>query len=320
MRKIGLIINPSAGFHRRDRGAARAFRRLLDGAGIVAESHSLEDLPTVARRFRDEGVEILALSGGDGTGSATLTAFADVYGDEPLPTVALLRGGTMNTVANSLGVPRRRPRALLRGLVRWAQRSDGDAPPDTVTVHPLRVDGRLGFLFGVGVVYQFLAAYYEAGRGHPTAVTAAKVLAHGIASVAVGGAYARAMTAPVTLDVSVDGVGWLRQPCLTVAAGAVDQIGLGFRPFYKAGTAPGRFHILGITASAAAFTRVLPRVHRGLSMGPDVATEALAARASVASPSGGLDYMVDGDLFRASAPVTVELGPPVEVLRGRRAT
>lgn len=318
MRTIGLIINPAAGFHRRDRGAARAFRRLLDGAGIVAESRSLDDLPTIARRFRDEGVEILALSGGDGTGSATLTAFAEVYGANPLPTAALLRGGTMNTVANSLGVPRRRPRALLRrlvGLARGAQ-EDAEALLDTVTVHPLRVDGRLGFLFGVGVVYQFLAAYYAAGKGHPTPVTAAKVLARGIGSVAVGGPYARAMTAPVELDVSVDGVGWLRQPYLTVAAGAVDQIGLGFRPFYQAGTVPGRFHLLGITGSAGAFTRALPRVHRGLSVGPEVAAEALAQRALVASPEGGLDYMVDGDLFRASAPVTVELGPPVEILRG----
>ncbi len=317
MRKIGLIINPSAGFHRRDRGAARAFRRLLDGAGIVAESRSLSDLPTVARRFRDEGVEILALSGGDGTGSATLTAFAEVYGDDPLPVAALLRGGTMNTVANSLGIPRRRPRALLRRLVKVAA---SDAHPgtglDTVTVHPLRVDGRLGFLFGVGVVYQFLAAYYAAGHGHPTPLTAAKVLAHGIASVAVGGPYARAMTAPVVLDVTVDGVGWLRQPYLTVAAGAVDQIGLGFRPFYRAGTAPGRFHILGVTGSAGAFTRVLPRVHRGLPMGPEVASEALAQRALIAAPSGGLDYMVDGDLFHATGAVTVDLGPPVEILRG----
>ena len=54
--------------------------------------------------------------GGDGSASVTLSAFARVYAPATLPPVALLRGGTMNTVANGCGVSRGSPDSLLSSL------------------------------------------------------------------------------------------------------------------------------------------------------------------------------------------------------------
>ena len=73
---------------------------------------------------RVTSIGLLAISGGDGTNHVTLSGFIDVYAGAALPQIALLRGGTMNTVANAIGVRRGRPEGLLARLVRaYAQRS-----------------------------------------------------------------------------------------------------------------------------------------------------------------------------------------------------
>ena len=59
-------------------------------------------LKRVAADFRQSKIEILAINGGDGTISKTLTAFINEYGDEPLPKIAILKGGTINVVERTL--------------------------------------------------------------------------------------------------------------------------------------------------------------------------------------------------------------------------
>jgi diacylglycerol kinase (ATP) len=107
---IGVISNPNS---RRNRRYPEQMNRLAyllgeDDQGVT--TRSAEDVVDVAKRFRDAEIDILALNGGDGTNHVTLTTFIEVYGDQPLPMVALLRGGTMNTVSNPSGsaaTPRR---------------------------------------------------------------------------------------------------------------------------------------------------------------------------------------------------------------------
>src|SRR5207237_10930609 len=105
------------------------------------------------------------------------TGFIDVYGQgrAPLPQVALLRGGTMNTVANSIGVPRGKPDGLLERLVHaYARRAVEplhQAQRYMMRAAPMHADGDLGkpqfgFLFGTGVVHGFLSEYY--GTGEPS--------------------------------------------------------------------------------------------------------------------------------------------------------
>src|SRR5262249_42763849 len=157
------------------------------------ESRDEGDLARIARRFRRDGIEVLAISGGDGTAGAVLSAFRDVYGSTPWPDVALLRGGTMNTVANGLGVPRRAPHELLAALADAHEGGETDRTPRAT----MDVGGRLGFLFGTGVFASFLTEYYARGGGAPTAWTAAQTLSAMAASVATGGDLAKRLVAQV---------------------------------------------------------------------------------------------------------------------------
>jgi len=310
MSGIGLVINPRAGANRRDPTAAARLARRLGDNGVVAMPRSLDELSRAAEDFRRQKIDVLGIAGGDGTNYVTLTHFHEVYGDDPLPTVAFLRGGTMNTVANSLGLPRGLPDGLLDRLVRRYL----DTPRlKVVEQRTMNIEGKLGFLWGVGVMPAYLREYYATGE--PSPWVAAKTLARGIGSTVINGAMIRRMTEPVWAEVKLaDGEVWPMQPYLCVGAGTIADIGLGFKPYHLAGQRPGTFHMQGITCSALDFVLDLPRIHRALPLRDGKATDRTTARAVVRSRSSSISYMIDGDLLEHPRPeLTIQLGPVVRI-------
>src|SRR5580704_15632275 len=135
---IGVVLNPKSRRNLRDPSAASRLARTLGDHGVVREARSIDELYRIAEDFRREDIDVLAISGGDGTNHVTLTGFIDVYGGATMPQVALLRGGTMNTVANSVGVTRGRPEGVLERLLRdYAERAS--LPLENVERHVMRI-------------------------------------------------------------------------------------------------------------------------------------------------------------------------------------
>jgi diacylglycerol kinase family enzyme len=311
MSGIGVILNPRSRRNRRDPSAALRLARALGDHGVVRTARSRDDLSRIAEDFRRLKVDVLGISGGDGTNHVTLTGFLEVYADEPLPPIAFLRGGTMNTVANAVGVPRGRPDGLLANLIkRYARR----APLTSVERHVMRVGDHYGFIFGTGCIHGFIDEYYR-GTDEPNPLWAAKVLLRASASVLVKGdmmrRVARRWEGHVTFN---DGTSMPDRDYLTIAAGTVDQIGLGFRPFYRYADAPNHFHILGIHASALSFVRKLPEIWKARSMGANNTYEKLTQLAVLEARSGTVEYVLDGDLHRQNGPLPIRIGPQVRII------
>lgn len=307
---IGVVVNPKARRHRRDPNATGRLRVALGAQGLVREAADLDELAQIASEFRDARLDVLAIGGGDGTNTVTLTVFARIYGPAPLPALALLRGGTMNTVANGLGVARLSPDALLRRIAHAAR--DGQ-PLHTEERATIDVGGRLGFLFGTGVFRSFLDEYYAAGAD-PTPVTAATTLARMASSVAVQGPLAKRLVSPVELRVDADGADWGAGPYLTVAAGTIDQVGLGFRPFHRAFDRTDAFHLLALRASPMEAVRLLPRFHRGEPLLDGFGREDLVRDVLLTPAEDTVRYMVDGDLLETSGPLRLSAGPCVRIV------
>jgi diacylglycerol kinase (ATP) len=320
---IGVVLNPKSGRNARDPDAATRLMRTLGDHGILRQARSIEELYRIAEDFRSVDIDVLAISGGDGTNHVTLTGFLDVYGGATMPQVALLRGGTMNTLANSVGVGRGGPEGLLSRLVRdYARR--GVMELENVERHVIRLlapdegKARFGFLFGTGVVHGFLAEYYR--YGEPSPLAALKTLARGVGSAIVRGETIVRMAKPFRGSVTLeDGTVWGERDFLAVAAGTIAHIGLQFKPFYRHAEQPGRFHLLGIHASPLSLVRELPRIHDGRPMRPGKAFEALASRAVVRSADGRVPYMIDGDLHDAKGELEVAVGPRVKLVVQRRS-
>lgn len=306
---IGVVFNPRAGTNRKDPSAAGRMQKALGKHGILAAPTSLDELSKTAEDFRREGVEVLAIAGGDGTNHVTLSHFAEVYGDTPLPTLAFLRGGTMNTVADSLRLPKGRPEGLLDRLVR--SYLETPAIP-TIEQWTMSVNGELGFLWGLGVVPAFLKEYYDTGA--PSPWTAARTLAKGIASTVVRGEMYQRLNEGCICEVKFDGGQWNERKWLTVTAGTIADIGLGFKPYFKAPKAPGFIHLLGIHTTPMGFVTELPKIHRAEAMSDSKAMDLLVKEFSVRVKGDSMRYMIDGDVRLHPEPeMRIAIGRPVRI-------
>jgi diacylglycerol kinase family enzyme len=337
MSGIGVIYNPRSGRNLRDPTAARRLSLALGDHGVLREAGSLDELYRVAEDFRRLDIDVLGISGGDGTNGVTITGFLEVYQGSALPQIAFLRGGTMNTAANSVGVRRGPPEGLLGRLVRaYVQRASSplrdverhvlrlrgetsartaratsDAAPASITAPPLAE--KYGFVFGTGVVCGYLAEYYAGGKPNP--VVAAKTLLRGIGSALVGGEMIRRMAAPFRGSVHLeDGTVWQERDYLAVAGGTIDHIGLNFRPFHRSAEAEGCFHILGIHTSPMGFVTQLPRIWRAAPMQAGHTFEATTASVTIRSQRGSMRYMIDGDLHECDGALHVSIGPRVRIV------
>ena len=197
MTELGVIINPLAKFHRQHPETAPRLAKIVEGVGRCDESQSLTHLEEIAASYKADGIKRIAISGGDGTGTCTLTTFRRVYGDTPLPQVTFLRGGTMNTVSKGLGITPGRPEQLLGRVV--LDLSQGK-PLTVVKRGTIDCSGQIGFICGLGVIPGFLKEYYARGRPFPTPVTAVTTLSRVAASAVVRGPLARRLTRPLARD------------------------------------------------------------------------------------------------------------------------
>lgn len=309
---IGIITNPNS---RRNRKNPERVERLGYIMGDDHDRHELtqhpDDIVEVAERFKDHGVEILALNGGDGTNHVTLTTFIEVYGDEPLPKIAFLRGGTMNTISNAVGV-KGTPGTILLNV---SEKYYLGQPFEVSERRILRVeyDGQTvyGFIFGNGLIYGFLDAYYS--HSNPSPWVAFTTLVKALGSVAVNGEIAQRMFAPFRAEITVDGETWEQGDHTAVVASSIEQIGLGFRPFVRCRQDPQKFNLLGIRANAVEFAMQLPRIRMGKPPSSEKVRSELAHEVVFTSDQT-INFTIDGDLHQANGPVRMTTGPKLEII------
>lgn len=308
---IGIITNPHS---RRNRRYPEQMRRL---AYVLGENDSYEltnkvdDVKKVAQRFKDLDIDILALNGGDGTNHVTLSSFIEVYGEEPLPKITFLRGGTMNTISEGIGI-KGTPSRLLANLVeKYYTQQDFETTERDMLKITDETGSRYGFIFGNGLVSNFLEAYY--GTGHPSPSTAATLLVQTVASIPFGGALAKQIVKPFRAQLTFNDEKWEPQDFTTVLASTVDQIGLGFRPFIRCEERPHTYHLLAFTAGPKELSAELPRIRLGLPLSEEKAKSVVTDYTFFTSDEP-IVYTIDGDMHTAQEGVKLECGPRVEVI------
>jgi hypothetical protein len=169
--KLGLLINPHARALRAQ--GHGALQGLFEAAGPAALAHQTRDAaeitPTLDGMAR-AGVNVLAVAGGDGTLHHAINALSRLGQGAMWPgTILVLRGGTLNIVARSLG-PALDPAGALREFVRdHGPRRLGELSARSVPL--LRVRGealgdRRGFIFGSEMVKNALELYDQFGGGY----------------------------------------------------------------------------------------------------------------------------------------------------------
>jgi diacylglycerol kinase family enzyme len=302
---IGVITNLNAGGLLADPGLHRRLVALGGRRACVLGTRDADQVRRAVERLAEQQVPLVALCGGDGSVSWGLTEMLRVWGPEALPRVALLRGGTTNTLANNLG-QKGRPEQLLTRLL--ACRSQGRREP-AQSWPTLLVNGRCGFIFSAALGARFFERYY---RDRRVGYRAAALLAARIAvSSLLGSGLSRQVFQPLTARVTADGEELPERSWRLLAAATVLDLGLGIRLTYRARERPGLFHLVASAQSPASLARQFHRTFLARPLRGARHFDLLAREARVELQQEE-PYVLDGDLFRARR-VQLRSGPQVQV-------
>jgi diacylglycerol kinase family enzyme len=313
MAGIAIIANPNARRNREWQLTADQLRKAAPGATIL-ETRGPEELQDVAKAVAANRPRVLAIAGGDGTVTHTVTALASVLGND-LPPLALLGGGAYDSLAPLGGKGdaedrlRRLSVSLASGIeLRTEQR-------DTLRVQPEggKSSARCGFRFGVGLPVRFIEAIYATGSAGP--LTSTRLLARAFWSSLTHGAFARKLYAPMDLRVRVDDEEWPLIEIYGLVCATVAEAGLGLRPFRRATEQPGAFQVLGLTAGPRRFAVELPRLLLGFPARRDRLLEGIGEKLEL-SARAPLSWLLDGEIYTSkTGRLTVGLGPRVSLVR-----
>jgi diacylglycerol kinase family enzyme len=295
---LGVLINARAGAVRRDPAlVARLRARLPEGA--LALTTGLAEVEPALRALRDRGTRTLVVIGGDGSVGGTLTALLGCWPEATRPALCFAPGGTVNTIARSLGA-RGKPERIVERLLEGA-------PPRIETRRPVviaRAEGgapRAGMIFANGVAVRWLELYYA--RSRQGRAGAAAVVGRIAGSALVRGRLARRLFEPLRCEVAVDGVALDLDRLTLCAASSVRHVGLGFRPFATAGSDPERFHFTVTRAGPGRIVAALPAVRLGRSPASLLHFSARQIALRFAAPEA---WTLDADLFAPTR--SLELG------------
>jgi diacylglycerol kinase (ATP) len=304
---IGVINNPYSRKNVKHPDRMDSLGYIAGTEGTAAATQEVEDIDGMARLFCAQDIDILAINGGDGSASLVLTAMLRVYGGKPLPKVAMLRGGTMNNVANSCGI-KGTPAGLMMNLVEKYRRG---APFETTFRDTLKIEDRYGFIFGNGFIYEFLEALYGSGRKTPAKT--AKLLARAAVSGIVGGSFTRKLFARIDARVILDGEEIEHSRFAALAASTVLEIGLRFKPFFRCEERPGSFHVLGAICSPVSLVWSLPKAYAGRKISEKKMVEFVASEMLIRSKKP-IKYTLDGENYKTGKTLRITAGPRLELV------
>jgi diacylglycerol kinase family enzyme len=302
---LAIVLNPSAGGGYDER-RVEALRAIAGSSGVVFSTGQRELLDAVAQGVRERRVATVAIIGGDGTVSNVLTALHNAYRGDPLPRVALLRGGTMNTIANSFGVARAQPEELLRRLV--------SSPSYTLIERAtVQVENRLGFFFCAGAMVGFLRVLYASEGPKQGPLGALRLLAKGSFQAFAGGQLLTRIESPLSATLRIDGVEHPARRYAVLGAGTIEQAGLGFRPFPLANECQEQMQMFAFLGTTQALVRQLPSIRRGLPAAKGLAIAPLIRTLEIETSGEPIEYALDGDIYETGSALRVDTGPTLEI-------
>ena len=309
--RIDVIVNTTARRNATEPRVVEHMRRVCEGVATVHGTASLVALEEAARTLAARGSDLVILSGGDGTFMAGVTALARAFGEERLPALSLLPGGTVATVARNWGMggdPLARLSRLLRDRerLRFVMRPTLRVVASTAGAR----EERLGFIFGTGLVASFFDVYYARGAGGYAG--AARIVARVFAESFWGGPLARRILTPLPCTIEVEGRRLAPEAWSLVCAAVVRDLGIHMQVTYRAGEDLGRPHLVASPLSSRRLGPRAPLVLAGRRIGGRGHFDDLVRNFVVRFPGGDGPYVLDGDILHADE-VQVSAGPPIRL-------
>lgn len=165
-RRLALITNRHAGRGTPRAGLGKVLGSILSVRYPHYDTATLAELDGAVRQIAIDRPDICAFAGGDGSVHQVLTRLIPEYQKrgQPLPTFLYFPTGTMRNIGKSIGLDRMPVQDFARHVAEKvaAQQRGQQAPFDVAHLNPLAVNDRYGFIYGSGLVVNFLREYERA--------------------------------------------------------------------------------------------------------------------------------------------------------------
>ncbi|HOX45593.1 MAG TPA: diacylglycerol kinase family protein [Myxococcota bacterium] len=299
---IGVISNRNARLNKLYPKLKDRMAFVVGRGGEVASTGSLDDAQQAIEEFKRVGIDMLAISGGDGTAHRTIELLIKTYGQDPLPPVLLLPTGTQNMVPGSFGIRDSGVATLLLAQARYRH----NLPMRCLRRNVLKVNEHHSFMFGLGIGPRFLQEYYR--RGKTTPAGAASLLWEYGVDAARGGVVARGLTATIGIRARLDDGAEIEMQPHSVFASFIEELSLRFKLFPRAGWDEKLFEVLIVEGHPALVVKALPFLWVG-SIRPLQGIKRHMVRRLELVLDHPEPYTLDGEVYEPTDRLVISAGP-----------
>ena len=316
--KLGVVVNPNSG---RNRSGTQALDALLARQPQIAVERPASPDRTAASlaALAAQGVNVLAICGGDGTVQQVLNVILEPGSPFPaLPLLAVLPGGTTNMIAHDVNVANR-PVAVLENLLR----SLANGLPDGAIVQRpvMSLTGGAASAPSYGLFFG-AAGIYEATMQNRASVDRLGVRdglgpALRIAAILFKAATGRDPFAPTPMRITIDGRPYGEKATVVALASTMNNLSMGLKPFWSEGDGSIRLTLVFKASRSilrAVWLALRSRPHPFLT--PENGYDSLNADRVELAFDGGC--VLDGESFHASvdSPIVLKSAGILRFLRG----
>jgi diacylglycerol kinase family enzyme len=261
VKRIGILTNPLSGTNRK--GLDTVIRTIREFP--QAFHHNVQtphDVYKALVDFADQDVDLVVISGGDGTVQAVLTVLFHQHPFARQPQLMVLEAGTTNMIAGDVGVTGNQSQALRR-LFQWVQTGNGRVTKTQRPIIHLQVPGhevKCGMFFGAAGISQGIQ-YYQKNlhnkglRGFPgICLTLLRYLWSAVSRNSKH-------VLDTNIAVSINGQTPQKENFLLLFVSTLDRLFFKLRPFWGKESGPLRY--TAVRSQARYLLRVLPFLSRG---------------------------------------------------------
>jgi len=259
--RIGVLFNPLSGKNRQ--GLKTISQTISEYPRAFQQNvQTPRDISNALLDFARQKIDLLVISGGDGTVQAVLTVLFNRQPFAKHPQLIVLAAGTTNMIAGDVGVSGDQNKALRR-LFQWAQTGSGSVTKIQRPVLRLQIPGyevKYGMFFGAASISQGIQYYHKnlhskGWRGFPgICLTLVRYLWAAFRKPSQS-------TAAFRIKYGLNGQPLQKENFLLLFVSTLDRLFFGLRPFW--GNKGGPLRFTAVRSPAKHLLRVLPSLARG---------------------------------------------------------
>ncbi len=262
---VGILANPLSGRNRKNPEFISAVTD-RNPEILLRNVQTPEDINTALMEFGTLNIDILVISGGDGTVQAVLT---DLFCHTPFakqPQIMVLAGGTTNMIAADIGVLGNQEQAINR-LSQWIKTGHGTVSKKQRAIIRLLVPGhelKYGMFFGTGSISQGTAYYHR--NLHSKKLSGFP----GICMTVIRFLWAflfqhNQFATPTPITLHLNNHQFPKEDFMLLFVSTLDRLLFGLKPFW--GTESGKLKITAVKSKTRYLLQVLPFLARGRKPG-----------------------------------------------------